>query len=54
MKKLGKTGMSAKEFLAKVDKYDDTLEANLSTMMQSVRGSRQFWFLKKSELQCMT
>ena len=26
MRKLGKAGMSAKEFLAKVDNYDDTLE----------------------------
>ena len=39
--------MSAKDFLAKVDNYDETLEANLTTMMQSLRSSKKFWFLKK-------
>jgi len=53
MKKLGKHGMSAKQLLKKVDSNDKELEANLSTMMQSVRGTKQFWFLRRSELQCM-
>ena len=29
------------------------LEANLCTMLQSVRGSQQYWFVRKSELKCM-
>ena len=46
--------MTAKDFLSKIDTYDETLEANLTTMLQSVRCTKQFWFLKKSDLQCMT
>jgi len=46
--------MSAKQFLSMINRNDKHLEANLSTMMQSVCGSKQFWFLRKSELQCMT
>ena len=30
-----------------------SLEANLSTMLQSVRGKKQFWYTKQSELRCM-
>ena len=52
MRKLRKHGMSAKQLLQRVDSNDKELEANLATMMQSVRGTKQFWFLKKSELQC--
>ena len=53
MKKLGKQGVSAKQLLQKVDSNDKELESNLTTMMQRVRGTKQFWFLKKSDLQCM-
>ena len=51
MKRLGKHGMSAKQLLTIIDKQDTNLEANLSTLMQSVHGSKQFWFIRKSELQ---
>ena len=54
IKKICKQGMSAKQFLSMINRNDKHLEANLSTMMQSVCGSKQFWFLRKSELQCMT
>jgi len=53
MKSMGKQGMSVKSFLHKVDSSDKETEANLSTMLQSVRGTKQFWFLKKSDLNCM-
>ncbi len=29
------------------------LEANLCTMLQSVRGTKQYWFMSQSELRCM-
>ena len=53
MKSTGRNGMSVKDFLAGVDSSDKQIEANLSTMLQSVRGTKQFWFLKKSDLLCM-
>ena len=53
MKRLGKQGVSAKQLLQKIECNDNELELTLTTMMQSVRGTKQFWFLKKSELQCM-
>ena len=45
--------MSVKDFLTKVDSSDNETEANLSTILQSVCGSKQFWFLRKSDLNCM-
>ena len=53
MKRAGRHGMSVKDFLTKVDSSDNETEANLSTILQSVRGSKQFWFLRKSDLNCM-
>ena len=53
MKRVGKHNMSVKDFLSKVDSSDKETEANLLTVLQSVRGSKQFWFLKKSDLNCM-
>ena len=53
LKRVGKHNMSVKDFLSKVDSSDKETEANPSTILQSVRGSKQFWFLKKSDLNCM-
>ena len=53
MKRVGKTNMSVKDFLSKVDSFDKDTEANLSTVLQSVHGTKQSWFLKKSNLTCM-
>ena len=39
------------EFLAGVSKSDESIEANLSTIFQSVRGTN--WFHRSSELKCM-
>ena len=47
MKTTGKHGLSVKDFLKGVDSCNEQIEANLSTMFQSVRGTKQFWFLKK-------
>ena len=49
----GKRDLSVKQFLDNVDKCDVTTEANLLTIFQSVRGTRQFWYLKKSDVNAM-
>ena len=45
--------MTASSLLSNVQNNDEHLEANLCTMLQSVRGSQQYWFVRKSELKCM-
>ena len=32
---------------------DENVEANLSTVFQNVRGSKEYWFLCRSEVLCM-
>ena len=45
--------MSVSSLLNRVDNSDEGLEANLCTMLQSVRGTKQYWFIRQSELRCM-
>ena len=45
--------MSVSMLLEQVNTSDDQLEVRLCTMLQSVRGTKQFWFLRHSELKCM-
>ena len=45
--------MSVSVLLHGVATRDEPLEANLCTMLQSVRGTKQYWFAKQSELRCM-
>ena len=45
--------MQVQLFLDKLSKSDHGLEASMSTIFKSVRGSKQFWFLRSSELRCM-
>ena len=45
--------MSVSALLHSVDARDERFEANLSTMLQSVHGTKQFWYTKQSELRCM-
>ena len=45
LKTTGKHGMSVKDFLSEVDSSNKKMEANLSTMFQSIRGTKQYWFL---------
>jgi len=47
MKSTGRNGMSVKDFLSGINSSDKQKEANLLKMLQSVRGTKQFWFLKK-------
>ena len=45
--------MSVSSLLNQVASSSEELEANLSTMLQSVRGTKQYWFLRHSELKSM-
>ncbi len=45
--------MSVSSLLQKVGSNDQHLEANLNTVLQSVRGTKQYWWVRRSELQCM-
>ena len=42
-----------KQFVDGINGSDAGMEANLSTVLQSVRGTKQFWFLKKSDVMAM-
>ena len=45
--------LSAGILLKQIECADPLFEARLTTMLQSVRGTKQYWYLRKSELQCM-
>ena len=45
--------MSVSMLLDQVNTCDEHLEAHLCTMLQSVCGTKQYWFLRHSELKCM-
>ena len=45
--------MSVSMLLDSVEASNEHVEANLSTMLQSVHGTKQYWFLRQSELKCM-
>ena len=45
--------ISVSALLHNVQTRDEHLEANLCTMLQSVRGTKQYWFARQSELRCM-
>ena len=45
--------MLVRSVLDKVETSDEHPEANLRIMLQLVRGTKQYWFLRESELRCM-
>ena len=45
--------MSAGNIMSKLSANDQQLEANLSTMLQTVHSTKQYWFTKQCELRCM-
>ena len=45
--------MAVGSLMQKCDKNDEHLESNLCTMLQSVRGTNQFWFRIHSQVKCM-
>ena len=53
MKKSAHQAIPVNVFLDDVTKSDDMVEPNISTIFQSICGSKQYWFLRASELRCM-
>ena len=47
------TGKSVAEIMSMVEKDDLELEGNLSTILQPVCGTNQYWYKVKGELKCM-
>ena len=45
--------MPVKDFVDRVSKNEEEVEANLSTMFQNMRGSNQYWFMRRSDVLCM-
>ena len=45
--------MTVGNLLDKVGANDEHLESNLSTMLQSVHGTKQYWYVRQSDLRCM-
>ena len=45
--------MTAAQFIDQVNTNGEHLEKRLCTMMQTVRGSNQYWYLRRSELRRM-
>ena len=41
------------DFMDCASNSDENVEANLSTVFQSVRGSKQYWYLRYSEVMSM-
>ena len=46
-------GITARDFVQGIECSNQKVEANLNTMFQSVRGSKQYWYLRRSEVLCM-
>ena len=53
MKGTRQHAMPVGEFMDRVSNSDQDVEANLSTVFQSVRGSKQYWYVRRSEVLCM-
>ena len=53
LKSTRRQAMSVSKLLDSIEGSDEHLEANLCTMLQSVRGTKQYWFIRNSELKCM-
>ena len=45
--------MPGGEFVDRVSTSDEEVEGNLSTIFQQMCGSKQYWFLRRSEVMCM-
>ena len=45
--------MPVGEFVDRVSTSDEEVEGNLNTIFQQMRGSKQYWFLRRSEVLCM-
>ena len=50
LKSTKRQATSVRNLVAQLDKGDEGLEANLCKLFQSVGGTKQYWFLRQSEL----
>lgn len=50
MNSTGKRHLSVKQCVDGINGSDAGIEANLSTVLQSVRGTKQLWYFKKSDV----
>ena len=53
LKNTRRQSTSVSTILNQVARSDEQLKGNLSTILQSVRGTKQYWLLRRSELKCM-
>ena len=53
LKSTRRHSMSVSMLLDQVNSSDEHLESHLCTMLQSVRGTKQYWFIRHSKLKCM-
>ena len=53
LKNTRQQAMTVATLLSQVNSCNEQLEANLSTMLQSVRGTKHYWFRRQSELKCI-
>ena len=49
----GKRHLIVKQYMEGINSSDSNTEANLYTVLQSVRGTKQFWYQKKSDVMAM-
>ena len=53
LKSTGQPRLPVGQFMSRVSESDPNVEANLSTIFQQIRGTKQFWYLKASDLKWM-
>ena len=53
LKSTGQPRLPVGQFMSRVSESHRNVEANLSTIFQQIRGTKQFWYLKASDLKCM-
>ena len=53
LKSSSRKSHTMKQFVDGINSGDTGIEANLSTVLQSVRGTKQFWFRQKGDVMVM-
>ena len=53
LKSTGQPRLPIGQFMSRVSESDPNVEANLSTIFQQICGTKQFWYLRASDLKCM-
>ena len=53
MKGTGQRALPVGNLMDRVSNSEENVESNLSTVFQSVHGSKPYWYLRYSEVMCM-